>query len=122
MSFEHHPSRAPSGADVVGAPMSSGGEAPHELTTEDAVADTLIGAVRACSPDYPPSIDYVRTALVDYVDAARARGETEERTTAAVRFMATTILTSAVWSGTNRTGARDLIRTLVTLCTERYAA
>lgn len=118
MSSPNRPSNIPSGSDVLGAIASSAGPG-H---ADDSVADTLIGAVRACTPDYPPSIEYVRTALIDYVDAARARGETQERTTTTVRFMATTILTSAVWSGTHRTEARDLIRELVSLCTERYAA
>jgi hypothetical protein len=109
MSSQHHPSDAASGIGAL----------PEH--TDDSVADTLIGAVRACSPDYPPSIEYVRTALIDYVDTARARGEAQERTTAAVRFMVTTILTSAVWSGANRAEARELIRSLMTLCAERYA-
>lgn len=112
MSSQPRSAQVPSGSDVVGGPAL----ADHHAS-DDSIADTLIGALRACTPDYPPSVDYVRTTLIDYLDAARARGEPPERTVAAVRFMVSTILTNAVWSGANRTEARDLIRTLVDLCT-----
>lgn len=111
MSSQPRSAQAPSGSDIVGASAVSDRHA-----SDDSIADTLIGALRACTPDYPPSVDYVRTTLVDYLDAARARGEPPERTAAAVRFMVSTILTNAVWSGANRTEARDLIRSLVDLC------
>jgi hypothetical protein len=117
MPFPHHPSDVPSGSDVVGTPAPVPG--PH--AADNSITDTLIGAVRACTPDYPPSVDYARGALIDYVDAAQARGEAPERITAAVRFMTSTILTSAVWSGENRDQARELIRTLVGVCTTRLA-
>jgi len=88
--------------------------------SDDAVADALIRAVRGAVPDDPPSADRLRSAVVEYADAARARGETHERMLAAVRHLVTSLVTSASWSGLNRPTARAMIQAHVALASDRF--
>jgi len=85
-----------------------------------AVADAFIRAVRACTPGEPARATMLRWAVVDYVDAARARGDTHERTICAVRHMITTLVLSPAWCGIHRAEARDIIRDVVALASVRF--
>lgn len=105
------------------SPLAPPGEAPitsarHVFDT--AVADELIRAMRATLPDDPHSDERLRAAVLDYVDAARARGETHERMLTAVRHTVTALVTSAAWSGVNRPVARNLIEVNVALASARF--
>lgn len=78
--------------------------------------------MRAAMPDDPLSNARLRAAVLEYVDAARARGETHERMLNAVRHTVTALVTSAAWSGVNRPAARELIQLNVALASARFYA
>ena len=87
-----------------------------------AVADALISAIRTCAPETPYTAERLRLAVADYVDAARARGETHGRTLSAVRHMLATLVVSPAWVGVNRGEARDIIRRFVAFASARFYA
>lgn len=119
--------------DVMSLPSQNGrprpsatADSPEALPTSkrhvtDAdVADGLIRAVRACAPGDTQRVAALCWAVDDYVDAARARGETHERTVSAVRHMITTLVLSPEWCGLHRADARDIIRSVVAAASARY--
>lgn len=108
-------------AEPVGADEPSPGSHPSARHVADsAVADTLIQAIRTCEPSSAYTEDRLRVAVVDYIDAARARGETHECAISAVRHMLSTLVVSPAWAGPHRSEARDIIRRFVALATARY--
>jgi hypothetical protein len=119
--------------DVMSSPSQNGRPMPSESpdsagvvstskrhVTDADVADGLIRAVRACAPGDPQRVAALCWAVDDYVDAARARGETHERTVSAVRHMITTLVLSPEWCGLHRAEARDIIRSVVAAASARY--
>lgn len=119
--------------DVMSSPSQNGRPTPPESpespetaptskrhVTDADVADAFIRAVRAATPEEPYRIDALRAAVIDYVDAARARGETHERAVSAVRHIITTLVLSPAWCGLHRAEAREIIRSGVALASARF--
>lgn len=116
------PQRDPSPPPTPAGPddASSGSHPTARHVADTAVADTLIQAIRTCEPASAYTEDRLRVAVVDYIDAARARGETHETAILAVRHMLSTLVVSPAWAGLHRSEARDIIRRFVALASARY--